>query len=106
MNPSALHEHIHQRAPHLSPSFLQAFLSQMDPEYFEQFSLETILKHLDLTAQLTFEEPCSVDINTLSSRQYQIHLVAYDYFSEFAIFCGILASFGLGYSRGGNIHLS
>jgi glutamate-ammonia-ligase adenylyltransferase len=95
MNQSALLQQIQERAPHLSATLLRDFLSQMDPDYFEQFPLETILEHLDLTSQLTFDSPCSVAIKNLASRQYQIHLVAYDYFSEFATFCGLLASFGL-----------
>ncbi len=95
MDSSALLEQVQQRAPHLAPTLVQDFFSQMDPDYFEQSPLETILEHLELTAQLTFEQPCSVAINTLSSKQYQIHIVAYDYFSEFATFCGVLASFGL-----------
>ncbi|MGV7229599.1 MAG: hypothetical protein ACQ9IQ_13160, partial [Nitrospirales bacterium] len=80
MNPSDLLEQIQQRSPHLPASLLQDFLAQMDPDYFEQFPLETILQHLELTHQLTFESPCAVAIHTRSSRQYQIHLVAYDYF--------------------------
>ncbi len=95
MSSSALLEQIQERSPHLPVSLVQDFLAQMDPDYFDQFPLETILQHLDLTAQLTFESPCSVSIHSRSSRQYHIHLVAYDYFSEFATFCGVLASFGL-----------
>ena len=95
MNSSALLEQIQDRAPHLAASLRQDFVTQMDPDYFEQFSLEIILRHLELTAQLSFDSPCSVAIDMLSSKHYQIHIVAYDYFSEFATFCGLLASFGL-----------
>ncbi len=95
MNHSAIFEQIQARSAHLPDKLLQDFLSQMDSDYFEQFPLETILQHLELTTHLTFESPCSMALNTLPSRQYQIHLVAYDYFSEFATFCGVLASFGL-----------
>jgi glutamate-ammonia-ligase adenylyltransferase len=95
MNPSDLLEQIQQRSPHLPSSLLQDFLAQMDPDYFDQFPLETILQHLELTHQLTFETPCAVTIHTSSPQQYHIHLVANDYFSEFATFCGVLASFGL-----------
>ncbi len=95
MNSSALFEQIQAGSTHLPEKFLQDFFSQMDSDYFEQFPLETILEHLELTAKLTFETPCAVTIHTLPSRQYEIHLVAYDYFSEFATFCGVLASFAL-----------
>ncbi len=95
MNSSALLEQIQHRASHLPISLAKDFLAKMDQDYFEQFPLDTILQHLDLTAQLTFASPCSVTIAPLSSKQYQVHVVAYDYFSEFATFCGLLASFGL-----------
>jgi len=95
MDPSGLHELIQPRLPHLPSTLLQGFLSQMDPEYFEQTPFDTILQHLELTAQLTFDTPCAVAIESLASKQYQLHVVAYDYFSEFATFCGVLASFGL-----------
>ncbi len=95
MSSLAILEQIQHCAAHLPVSFVQDFLAQMDQDYFEHFPLDTILQHLDLTAQLTFDSPCSVTIKPLSSKQYQVHVVAYDYFSEFATFCGLLASFGL-----------
>ncbi|PJA77883.1 MAG: hypothetical protein CO149_07080, partial [Nitrospirae bacterium CG_4_9_14_3_um_filter_51_5] len=54
-----------------------------------------ILQHLALANQLTFERPCAISIQTLASRHYQLTLVGYDYFSEFATFCGVFSSFGL-----------
>ena len=95
MNSSAWLEQIQQLSPQLPASLLRDFHSQMDPDYFEQFPLNIIQQHLELTAQLTLEKPCSLAVRTLSSSQYELHLVAYDYFSEFATFCGVLASFGL-----------
>ena len=95
MNPPALLDQIQQQYPHLPSALVQDFITQMDLDYFEQFPVETMAQHIKLTHQLTFEKPCSVTIQTLPSRQYQLHLVAYDYFSEFATFCGVLASFGL-----------
>ncbi len=95
MTRATLFERLQQRAPHLPGPLLQDFLDQMDPDYFEQFPFDTIFHHLELTAKLSLNEPCSMTIETLSPGHYQIHVVAYDYFSEFATFCGILASFGL-----------
>jgi len=83
------------RCPHLRPALIRDFVLQMDPEYFESFSLTAIMQHLELANQLTFDQPCAVLIQALSSQQYQLTLVAYDYFSEFATFCGVLSSFGL-----------
>jgi glutamate-ammonia-ligase adenylyltransferase len=95
MNPSALIEQIQQQFPHLPSSLVRDFITQMDPDYFEGFPVATIAQHVELAHQLTFQQPCAVTIETLPSQQYQLHLVAYDYFSEFATFCGVLASFGL-----------
>jgi len=95
MNTSALIERLQQQCPQLPASLIQDFITQMDPDYFERFSQAIIAQHIALAHQLSFQQPCTVTIQTLPSRQYQLHFVAYDYFSEFATFCGVLASFGL-----------
>ncbi len=95
MNSSVLIERLEQLSPHLPSSFLQDYITQMDQDYLEQFSSEVISQHANMVHQLTFEQTCALTINTLPSRRYHIHIVAYDYFSEFATLCGILASFGL-----------
>jgi glutamate-ammonia-ligase adenylyltransferase len=81
--------------PHLRPALIRDFVLQMDPDYFESFSSAAIGHHLELANHLTFDQPCAMQIQALPSSQYQLTLVAYDYFSEFATFCGVLSSFGL-----------
>ncbi len=88
-------ESIQQQCPELPASFVQDFVNQMDPDYMTQSSSDTIIRHVNLAHQLTFQNPCALYIQSHPARQYDIHLVAYDYFSEFATFCGALASFGL-----------
>ncbi|HBP88977.1 MAG TPA: hypothetical protein DD706_14920, partial [Nitrospiraceae bacterium] len=83
------------QCPELRPALIRDFVRQMDPDYFDSFPPAAILEHLTLANQLTFERPCAISIRTLPSRQYELTLVAYDYFSEFATFCGVLSSFGL-----------
>ncbi len=83
------------QCPDLRPALIKDFVLQMDPDYFESFSSPAIKQHLALANQLTFDQPCAVHIQALPSHQYQLIMVAYDYFSEFATFCGILSSFGL-----------
>ncbi len=95
MDPSELMIRLGQQSPHLPSSFVQDYVTQMDQDYLEQFSAEVIRKHVDMAHQLTFEQPCTLTINALPSRRYHIHIVAHDYFSEFATICGVLASFGL-----------
>jgi len=95
MNESDRIQTYQTRCPHLRPALIKDFVLQMDPEYFESFPSTAVIQHLELANQLTFDQPCSVRIQALSSQQYQLTLVAYDYFSEFATFCGVLSSFGL-----------
>lgn len=83
------------QCPHLRQPLIRDFVLQMDPDYFASFSSGAIMQHLELANQLTFDQPCAMLIQALPSSQYQITLVAYDYFSEFAAFCGVLSSFGL-----------
>jgi glutamate-ammonia-ligase adenylyltransferase len=83
------------QCPHLRQTLIRDFVLQMDPDYFESFSSAAIMQHLELANQLTFDQPCAMLIQALPSYQYQLTLVAYDYFSEFATFCGVLSSFGL-----------
>ena len=83
------------QCPHLRPALIKDFVLHMDPDYFDSFSSPAIMQHLELANRLTFDQPCAVHIQPLPSHQYQLTLVAYDYFSEFATFCGILSSFGL-----------
>jgi len=95
MNPSAFITELQQRCSQLPASFVQDFITQMDPDYLEGFPHTTIAQHIALAHRLSVKQPCLVTIHALPSRQYQLHFVAYDYFSEFATFCGVLASFGL-----------
>ena len=83
------------QCPDLRPALIRDFVRQMDPDYFDSFPAAAILEHLALANRLTFERPCAISIRTLPTRQYQLTLVGYDYFSEFAMFCGVLSSFGL-----------
>jgi [glutamine synthetase] adenylyltransferase / [glutamine synthetase]-adenylyl-L-tyrosine phosphorylase len=83
------------RCPHLRPALIKDFVLQMDPDYFESFRDTAIIHHLELADLLTFDQPCAMHIQALPSQQYHLTIVAYDYFSEFATFCGVLSSFGL-----------
>jgi len=81
--------------PDIKPEFIQDFVRRMDPDYFEQFGHHQVTEHLQLTNQLTPDHPCALHIQKKKSQSYQLTLVAYDYFSEFATICGVLSTFGL-----------
>jgi glutamate-ammonia-ligase adenylyltransferase len=84
----------------IAPDILQDFLNRMDPEYFRRFDPDTIARHIRLAAHLTPERPCEVAITERRDQHFDVTLVAYDYFSEFATICGLLSAFGLNIEEG------
>ncbi len=96
-------ERLHLLSPHcqdIAPDILQDFVSRMDQEYFRRFTPAAIAHHVRLAAQLTPEHPCEVSIIGQPDQHFELTLVAYDYFSEFAIICGLLSAFGLNIEEG------
>ncbi len=87
--------------PGLDTEVMRDFISRMDPDYFEAFPPEEIGHHIALAARLTPDDPCQVSITSSAEGQFDIAVVAYDYFSEFAVICGLLSAFGLDIREGG-----
>ncbi|MCB9711977.1 MAG: hypothetical protein H6749_12405 [Nitrospiraceae bacterium] len=81
--------------PNISTKLLEDFIQGMDSDYFSSFSWPTIAQHVTLVHRLTLAQPCATEVQDLPNHQYRVTIVAYDYFSEFATFCGVLSSFGL-----------
>ena len=79
----------------IKTEIIQDFVHRMDPDYFKQFRDRQVTEHLRLANKLTPDQPCALNIQEKKKRTYQLTLVAYDYFSEFAIICGVLSAFGL-----------
>ena len=84
----------------VAPDIFHDFLSRMDPEYFRRFDSITIARHIHLAAQLTPEHPCEIAITEQRDQRFDVTLVAFDYFSEFATICGLLSAFGLNIEEG------
>ncbi len=72
----------------------------MDPDYFLRFEPSTIARHIGMIAQLTPDHPCEVTIEDHGGVRIAVTVVAYDYFSEFAVICGLLSAFGLNIEEG------
>ena len=83
------------QCPEVDLVIIQDFVFRMDPEYFQHFSLRETVAHLRLVNELSTHNPCTVSIQKRKKGNYDIAIVAYDYFAEFAIFCGVLGSFGI-----------
>ncbi len=79
---------------------LQDFVARMDQEYFRRVSPATIAQHVRLAAQLTPDHPCELAISEQRGDRFDLTIVAYDYFSEFAMICGLLSAFSLNIEEG------
>lgn len=86
--------------PDVAPDVLQDFFARLDQEYFQRFDSHTIAEHVRLTAQLTPEHLCEIAFAEQPDKRFAITIVAYDYFSEFAMICGLLSAFGLNIEEG------
>ncbi len=84
----------------IPPDILQDFFSRMDPDYFAHVPIQRADEHISLAARLTPDHPCELAVRDLPNGQAEITVVAYDYFSEFAIICGLLSAFGLTIDEG------
>jgi [glutamine synthetase] adenylyltransferase / [glutamine synthetase]-adenylyl-L-tyrosine phosphorylase len=87
----------------LDPVALVEYFGRLDEEYLAHFPAERIARHVKLSTQLAPSRPVQLEVRTLGAGEYEIALVAYDYFGELALLCGLLASVGLDI-RSGRIH--
>ncbi len=86
--------------PTVDEEIVRDFVSRMDRDYFDRFSAETVARHLRLVAALTPDHPAQAAIADQHDGLYEVLVVAYDYFSEFATICGLLSAFGLDIREG------
>lgn len=74
---------------------LDDFVSRMDPDYFEREPLERVAAHVRMAAELGPARPARVALAAAGEGLHELVVVAYDFFAEFAIVCGLLAAHGL-----------
>lgn len=86
--------------PDLDEEIVRDFVSRMDGDYFDRFPPEAIARHLRLVATLTPDQPVQVEVTERGQDLYEVLVVAYDYFSEFATICGLLSAVGLDIREG------
>jgi glutamate-ammonia-ligase adenylyltransferase len=82
------------------PSAVQDFVSGMDRDYFTVFTPREIRTHLKMSLDLNADHPVRLKITPRGKDRFNIAIVAFDYFSEFSILCGLLASFELEIQKG------
>lgn len=84
----------------VAPDILQDFVNRMDREYFRRVEPGTIAQHVRLAAALTPEHLCELSVAERERETFDLTVVAYDYFAEFATICGLLSAFGLNIEEG------
>lgn len=82
-------------SPSLFDSDHSAHISRMDRSYPETFSDDEIRRHAELVEQLSDERLVAMDAAPLENDAWRITIVAYDYFGELSIICGLLFVYGL-----------
>ena len=86
--------------PTVDEEVIRDFLSRMDDEYLTEFTPADMARHLALAARLDPDHPSQMALDKRADGSADLLIVAYDYFSEFAVICGLLASFGLDIREG------
>jgi glutamate-ammonia-ligase adenylyltransferase len=81
-------------------STVQDFVSGMDRDYFSVYAPREIRTHLKMSLDLNADRPVRLMIAPKGKDRFTIVIVAFDYFSEFSILCGLLASFDLDIQNG------
>ncbi len=89
-----------QLSPDVPPDILRDFVTRMDGEYFRRIPLPTMAQHIRLVARLTPEHLCECSVGDPRGGHFELTVVAYDYFAEFATICGLLSAIGLNIEEG------
>lgn len=90
-------------SPGLDPRALDEFVACLDPAYFTQEAPEDVASHVVMAAQLTTARPARVGVTPREAGRYDVAVVAFDYFGELSILCGLLAAHRLDI-HSGHIH--
>jgi [glutamine synthetase] adenylyltransferase / [glutamine synthetase]-adenylyl-L-tyrosine phosphorylase len=81
--------------PEVDPSEVREFLARIGDDYRARFAPEEMAAHVRLAAGLDEAHPARLSVQAREARVFDVVVVAFDYFSELSVLCGLLASFGL-----------
>src|SRR6185312_15237763 len=87
-------------SPDVSADILRDFVTRMDGEYFRRIPVPSIAQHVRMAAALTPDYLSECAVSELRAGHFELTVVAYDYFAEFATICGLLSAFGLNIEEG------
>ncbi len=98
--PARLVQDVQRLSPEVEPGLVDEFLARMGPAYVASQEPEQIALHVRMAASLDAEHRGSVHVAPAGRGRFDVVVVAYDYFAEFSVLCGLLASHGLGIEAG------
>lgn len=96
----AIFHSLTERSPDVPAEVLRDFVTRMDSDYFRRMPMAAIEQHVRLAAALTPDHLSECSVAGLQDGRYELTVVAYDYFAEFATICGLLSAFGLNIEEG------
>jgi [glutamine synthetase] adenylyltransferase / [glutamine synthetase]-adenylyl-L-tyrosine phosphorylase len=86
--------------PEVDEEIVRDFVQRMDEDYLNEIEPRQIASHIRLAVCLDPDHPSRAACDRRLDGSLDLVIVAYDYFSEFAVICGLLASFGLDIREG------
>jgi glutamate-ammonia-ligase adenylyltransferase len=91
---------LRELCPDVADATIHDFVTRLDRDYFLHFGPDEICRHMVMAEALAEDSPVQVELTPRDEQRLGIVIVAYDYFSEFSVLCGLLASFGLDIQSG------
>lgn len=92
--------------PDIHHETIKDFFYLMDQDYFSFYTPEEISAHIKMSCAINSEHPFQLKATPRGKGGFDIIVAAFDYFSEFSIICGLLASFGFDIQTGNIYTLS
>jgi [glutamine synthetase] adenylyltransferase / [glutamine synthetase]-adenylyl-L-tyrosine phosphorylase len=98
--PAKLVEDVCRFDPGLDPQGVEEFLSGMDEGYVAGQAPGDVALHVRMSASLDPTATAVVRVVPRPEGTFDVVVVAYDYFAEFSLLCGLLAAHGLAIESG------
>jgi [glutamine synthetase] adenylyltransferase / [glutamine synthetase]-adenylyl-L-tyrosine phosphorylase len=82
------------------PGTIEAFVADLGPAYLAQEAPADVARHVRMAAELTSARPARLSLTPREGGRYDVAVVAFDYFAEFSMLCGLLAAHRLDIESG------
>jgi glutamate-ammonia-ligase adenylyltransferase len=92
---SRLHEAVAPLCPGVPDGEIRDFLARVGGAYLSREPVARVAAHVRMAAELSTARPARVDVRPAGGGFHDVDVVAYDFFAEFAILCGLLSAHGL-----------